>query len=187
MTNDALGPCSSIVGMAGLAVMMAYTVDPLDVYLEKNGDHSGYIVLFSNWLNPDYFICPSRHSKQRQRSLELGRSFVNDRMEKICNPFEMHLCLHCLPHGYGWVLGLDPPGLGCVDGLPVDLHPGSQTPESLLENGGDHPISSGADVQKVVTSQRHGADKILQRDQGKDWLVDWGWLVMESTEIYKSD
>lgn len=48
MVNDALGPCSSTVGMGGLAVMTAYTVVPLDVYLEKkkNWDHSSYIVLF---------------------------------------------------------------------------------------------------------------------------------------------
>lgn len=35
VVNDALGPFSSTVGVGGLAVMMAYTVVPLDVYLEK--------------------------------------------------------------------------------------------------------------------------------------------------------
>jgi len=71
----------------------------------------------------------------------------------------LSLCL--LPDWHSGVLHLDPPWFGGVYGLPVDLQPGANTPESLFKHWGDHPVRCGTHIQKVVTSQSHSANQIL--------------------------
>lgn len=70
-----------------------------------------------------------------------------------------------LPDGYGGVLWLSPPGMRSINGLPIDLQPGSYTPEPLLEHSGDRPIRCGPHVQKVVTSQSYSLYQILQQKE----------------------
>lgn len=70
-----------------------------------------------------------------------------------------------LPNWNSGIFHLDPPGFGGKDRFAVDFQPGSNTPEPLLEHGGDGPIGSGANVEKIVPSESHGADHILRQNE----------------------
>ena len=58
-----------------------------------------------------------------------------------------------LPHSMeGYVVCALKPGLGFINGLPIDLEPLSHLSESLLKNRNDNSVSCGSHIDQDVAS-----------------------------------
>ena len=68
------------------------------------------------------------------------------------------------PDGGSGVVFLDPPGLGSIDGLPIDPQPGTNLPQPLLKHRDNHAIWICPNVQQVVTTHCHHTHKVLRTE-----------------------
>lgn len=62
------------------------------------------------------------------------------------------------------VVFLDPPGLGSIDGLPINPQPDTNLPQPLLKHRDNHAIWICPDVQQVVTAHCHHTHEVLRTE-----------------------
>ena len=67
------------------------------------------------------------------------------------------------PHKCCVLFRLHSPGLGGIDGLPVDLQPLAHSKKPFLEDGNDQSIFSWSNVEKIVASQTDCLNQFLKR------------------------